>query len=325
MKGQPLRIARRLIVVAHSVIAPAVAVLIAFGGQSAAQSGDISFEPATNFRDCAVCPEMVVVPAGSYVMGSPRAETSRSEDEGPRHDVEISYAFAVSKYEITIDQFSQFVKSNPDWAPGACRAWEGGEWASKWIERADRDWRNPGYGVTSDHPVVCIDWSDATSYADWLSEMAGVSYRLLSEAEWEYAARGGTESQFYFGNRFQDICRFGNVADRSMQARWAATGCDDGFGETTSAAGSFLPNNFGLFDMHGNVWEWVADCWTASYAGAPTDGSARTNGNCDRRVSRGGAWDTVRSSARSANRRWNETTYKISNTGFRIARNASAP
>ncbi len=318
----PKKRSARHIRMARSVFA-FVAAFAASAGlteEDAARSADSAFEPGIQFRDCDDCPEMIVLPAGSFTMGSPKAEASRDEDEGPRHAVEISYSFAVSKYEITINQFQHFVKSNPNVASGPCRAWEGGEWASKWVEREDRSWKDPGYDTSDAHPVVCVGWPDAHAYVDWLRQLTGEPYRLLSEAEWEYAARGGAATQFHFGNRYQDICRFGNVADRSMRARWAATGCDDGYGETTSPVGSYLPNGFGLFDIHGNVWEWVEDCWNDSFAGAPADGRAWRSGDCERRVSRGGAWDTVRSSARSSNRRWNTVGYKISNTGIRVAR-----
>lgn len=276
--------------------------------------------PGTVFQDCSECPEMVVIPAGRFAMGSSKKEAGRNDDEGPVHDVEIPYVLAVSKYEVTIDQFRPFADSSPDWKPGWCRVWQRNEWASRWTETEGRNWSDPGYPVSGSNPVTCVSWVDAQAYVRWLRERTGRAYRLLSEAEWEYAARGGTTTRFHFGDLYKRICKHANIADRRLNAQWAGRGCDDGFGKGTAPVGSLAPNAFGLHDVHGNVWEWIEDCWNESYVDSPVDGTAWTDGDCARRVSRGGAWDTIMTAARSANRRWSSRDYRISNTGFRIAR-----
>ena len=237
------------------------------------------------FRECPSCPEMVVVPAGSFMMGSPSHEEGRYGNEGPAHRVTISEPFAAGVYEVTFAEWDACASG------GGC----GGH-------RPDDE----GWG-RGNRPVINVSWKDAQAYADWLSRKTGAEYRLLSEAEWEYAARAGTTTRFHWGD---DVGR--NRANCYCGDSW----------DTTAPVGSFAANGWGLHDMHGNVWEWVEDCWNESYAGAPSDGNAWESGNCDRRVLRGGSWysDDVERFLRSANRSRSETGFRRKYDGFRVAR-----
>lgn len=235
----------------------------------------------TVFKDCTQCPEMVVIPAGSFTMGSPKSEAGRHEDEGPQHVVTLPKALAVGKFEVTVDEWS------------ACVA-----------DRSCASVKNAASGQGR-HPVVHISYQQALMYTAWLSTKTGQNYRLLSESEWEYAARAGSDKPHPWGATApaEPICTFANGHDqRSHQAHhypWDAMACDDGYAEA-APVGSFKPNAFGLHDMLGNVWEWVADCYTKSYDDAPLDGSARTRHGCSQRVFRGGGWDFGSASLRSA-------------------------
>ena len=209
------------------------------------------------FRDCAECPEMVVIPAGSYQMGSLLDDSWRYDDEGPVHRVTISAPFAVGKYEVTFSEWD------------ACRG-DGG---------CSRNPDDEGWG-RGDRPVVDVSWEDAQEYVRWLSAETGGEYRLLSESEWEYVARGGSSTSRYWGGSERGQCLHANGADRSAErsySDWTVASCDDGY-VRTSPVGSFRANGFGLHDVSGNVLEWVEDCWHDSYVGAPSDGGAWTSG-----------------------------------------------
>ena len=266
-------------------------------------------------------PEMVVIPSGSFRMGSPSSEAGRDDDEGPQRTVRIGYEFAVGKYEVTRAQFERFVTETGYDAGDRCRTYEDGSW--DW--RDGLNWRQPGFAQTGNQPVVCVDWNAATAFADWLSRKTGEDYRLLSEAELEYAARAGTKGRYSNDGREAELCAIANAADRSTGFRWRNTACSDGIGEQTAPVGSFLANGFGLQDMHGNVWEWVQDCYADSYEGAPTDGSVRRVSECSRRVLRGGSWGDDPQSLRSANRGSSHPTDRLSVIGFRVARTLSPP
>jgi formylglycine-generating enzyme required for sulfatase activity len=233
---------------------------------------------------------MVAVPAGEFLMGSPHDEKDRRNDEGPMRKVVFANPLAISEFEVTFD----------DW--DACAAY--GDCPNV----DDSGW---GRGR---QPVINVSWDDAQGYVAWLSRMTGKTYRLLSEAEWEYAARGGTQTAYFWGD---EIGR--NNAD--------CDGCDSRWGgRQTAPVGSFAPNAFGLYDMHGNVLEWVEDCvhgnyWDGSYSGAPEDGSAWTaGGDCDRRIVRGGSWDGIPQQLRSAFRGRSTAGLRNSSVGFRVAR-----
>ena len=246
------------------------------------------------FSDCSVCPEMVVVPAGSFLMGSPISEKKRDDDEGPVHRVTIPQPFAVGRYEVTFDQWDACVSE------GEC-------------SHVPRD---AGWG-RGNRPVINVSWHDAGEYVDWLSDKTGKRYRLLSEAEWEYAARAGTRGPFHFGETIStDQANYDGT--RGLDGSYVEGGLNRA---RTVSVGSFPGNEFGLHDVHGNVWEWVEDCLHANYEGAPTDGSAWTSGgDCDYRVVRGGSWGIESRFLRSANRGGVVTGSRYVDVGFRVAR-----
>ena len=285
------------------------------------------------FRDCAACPEMVVVSAGSFMMGSPEGQDGRDSDEGPLHRVQISKPFAVGKNEVTLEEFARFVEETGRSMGNSCTA------------SGDEDWKRPGFSQSYSHPVVCVNWEDAQSYAEWLSDETGTRYRLLNEAEWEYAARGGTTTSRYWGDNPSSACGNANGYDRTAEQgedewlRGESHACSDGHAHT-SPVGTFEANGFGLHDMLGNVHEWVEDCWHDSYTGAPADESAWIGyeldfcyfgasadesawtacGYCSNRVLRGGSWGNGPSALRSANRSGRATGFRSYFNGFRVAR-----
>ncbi|MCY4477497.1 MAG: formylglycine-generating enzyme family protein [Gammaproteobacteria bacterium] len=262
------------------------------GGYAAAVSGR-----GRTFRECEDCPEMVVIPAGRFRMGCLQhfwreglrvihyRYGGRCETKLPVHEITIPRPFGLSKYEVTFAQWDACVAS------GGCGGY-----------RPD----DAGWG-RGDRPVVNVSWKDAQSYVKWLSELTGEAYRLPSESEWEYAARAGSVTDYAWGNYIGK-----NRANcNGCGSRWDS--------EMTAPVGSFAPNAFGLYDMHGNVWEWVEDCWNESYRGAPLDGGAWLSGNCDGRVLRGGSWYMQPGHLSSANRNWSITANRADD-GFRVAR-----
>ena len=291
--------------------------------------------PGTGFKDCDVCPEMVVVPAGSFTMGSPEEERrwavsmgSKEEwivSETPPHRVTIPRSFAAGKHEVTRGEYAAFVReTNRGWGDG-CFIWAGTEWKKE----ASGNWRDPGFGQDDRHPVACVSWDDAKAYVEWLGRKAGKAYRLLSEAEWEYAARAGTTAARYWGDDRgnAESCGYANGTDQTRAAEHNLTRvktnifmCEDGHVHT-APVGSFKANAFGLHDMLGNVWEWVEDCWHESYGDAPKDGSAWTaGGSCGQRVLRGGSWVNNPWVLRAANRDWVTSGNRDADAGFRVAR-----
>ncbi len=277
------------------------------------------------FRDCPECPDMVVVPAGEFMMGSPESEKERWEDwedwEGPVHRVSVRQPFAIGKYEVTRGQYSEFARTLGPRGLMVSGCWvnTGNEWE---FERMS-DWRSPGYSQTDEDPVVCISHEDAKDYTAWLSRETGHSYRLPSEAEWEYAARANTRSARYWGASADRACRYENVHDRTSlrvnKFQWTSHDCEDGYAQT-SPVGKFGANAFGLYDMLGNVREWTEDCWNESYAGAPPNTNVRATGECSRFVVRGGSWNYNPRVARSAFRDWSGSDYRTDHNGFRVAR-----
>ena len=238
------------------------------------------------FRDCPDCPEMVVVRDGSYMMGSPPDEPGRWDDEGPRHRVTIGRPFAVGRYEVTFAEWDACHRA------GGCSHAPG-----------DKGW---GRG---NRPVIHVSWKDAKEYVDWLSERTGEMYRLLSESEWEYAARAGIDSAYYWGAEAGEA----RANCGRCGGRWG--------GAQTAPAGSFPPNGFGLFDMSGNVWEWVEDCGHPDYTGAPSNGSAWLKpGDCRLRMLRGGSWDDAVARVRSAIRYWEFVDTRRDVIGIRVGR-----
>jgi len=271
-----------------------------------------------SFRDCANCPLMVTIPAGDFGMGSPDSESGRSHDEGPLHRVNI-VAFALGKTEITRGQFAAFANATKYRTGDTCWTLEKGS-----IAERKGDWRTLRYGQEENHPIGCINWDDAQAYAKWLSRKTGKNYRLPTEAEWEYAARGNTSSARYWGDNPDDACGYANVADQTVRAQihgassWSTFNCTDGFAYT-ARAGSFKANAFGLFDMLGNAWEWTEDSYHDSYKDAPTDGSAWP-GDGAKRVLRGGSWNSGPRDVRAATRNSYKPELRFSFFGFRLAR-----
>ncbi|MCG8508345.1 MAG: formylglycine-generating enzyme family protein [Rhodospirillales bacterium] len=221
-------------------------------------------QPGESFWDCPDCPEMTVVPAGSFIMGA----DSRFKAEAPPREVTIAKPFAIGRFEVTFDQWKVCADA------GVCKK-----------DPSDHNW---GRGI---RPVININFADAVAYTEWLSKRTGKKYRLPTEAEWEYAARAGTSSSYSWGD------------DTGKGKEWAnCRDCGPEVSHETYPVGSFEPNSWGLYDVHGNVWEWVQDCWNKNHEGAPTDGSARTDGNCMFRVNRSGSWYYFHTNLRSAYR-----------------------
>ncbi len=291
------------------------------GARPLSTEAERALAPKAIFKECDTCPEMVVVPAGNFMMGSRASETGRSDNEGPQHPVKIANAFAVGKFHVTVDQFAAFVAETGYDAEGKCFVFEAG----KMEEKQGRSWRSPGFAQTGAHPAVCLSWNDAKAYVAWLSRKTGKSYRLLTEAEWEYAARGGGTTRYFFGDDEKALCRYANGADQTAKSTvpgaqsWTIVPCSDGY-PYTAPVGSFLPNAFALHDMHGNAWQWVEDCWHDNYTGAPANGSARLSDACKVHVVRGGAWWAGPSGLRSATRGHNPADNRHNYVGFRLGR-----
>ena len=295
--------------------------------QPAAQSGtDASRTPQPAvaigkvFKDnCPNCPDLVAIPAGKFRMGSdPDADMDRKE-ERPTHDVTIGKPFALMTKEVTRDQFAAFAKATNREIDTGCQANDGAN--GKWLD--DATFLEPGIKQAGNHPVVCVSQTDADDYAEWLSQATGKNYRLPSEAEWEYAARAGKKTAWPWGNDVgKSGCKFVNAMDVSGRKDNAINDpmeCDDGFVKT-APVGSFPANAWGLYDMLGNVWEIVSDCWHPNYDGAPKDGSDWESDSCNDGVLRGGAWLENPWDTRFAARWRNEGKGKDNATGFRLAR-----
>lgn len=258
--------------------------------------------PGSTFRDCPDCPAMVVIPAGSYDMGSADGEGEADSNEVPEHPVRIEKAFAVGRHEVTRGQFERFVEATGHKAGDDCEVHAPDGW--KKVQGAS--WRNPGFDQTREHPVVCVSWLDAQAYVGWLGRQTGKAYRLLSEAEWEYVAGTGSVTHDTANYGADECC--GPKAEG--KDRW----------KYTAPVGRFDANTFGLYDVRGNVWEWLQDCYHEDYRGAPTDGTARTSGcsHADRRALRGGSWGDPASSLRRAYRLRGSLDGRYFTLGFRI-------
>jgi formylglycine-generating enzyme required for sulfatase activity len=265
---------------------------------------------------------MVTIPAGSFKMGSPADEPERLDDEGPQHRVKVA-AFELGKTEVTVAQYRAFTeatnyRTEAEISAGSnkgCLAWLAGEKGVSYP--ADLNWRNPGIVQGKDDPVVCLSWNDAQAYVRWLSRDTGERWRLPTEAEWEYAARAGTTTPFSTG-----ACITTRQANYNGNFDYKDCGAKTGvYVSKTQPVGSYPANPWGLHDLPGNVWEWVEDCYHDSYQGAPTDGSAWTQGACPARVVRGGSWYGSPRVLRSAFRGRSVPGSRVSNdVGFRVAR-----
>jgi formylglycine-generating enzyme required for sulfatase activity len=271
------------------------------------------------FSDCAGCPDMLIVPPGSFLMGSPDDEPDKWEGgrEDPRHPVTMARSFAIGKFEVTRAQFARYQAETGRVIEG-CAHWN----EQRWVHDPARNWQAPGFAQADDHPVVCVSWDEASAYAAWLAAKTGKPYRLPTEAEWEYAARAGAGTARYWGQNINDGCAFANISDATLKRTQGVEGfveCDDGH-IFTAPVGSYRPNAFGLFDVLGNAWEWTADCWNLGYAGAPRDGSAWLTGDCSMRVPRGASWNSHKNNVRLANRGNYGAGSGFYHIGFRVAR-----
>ncbi|NUG51866.1 formylglycine-generating enzyme family protein [Acinetobacter lactucae] len=293
----------------------------------------------SKFKDCSdsFCPEMTVIPAGSFLMGGNINEQEQQNVpaqsrpyELPQHLVQVEKPFAMSTYETTIAEFQAFQKET-GWEVEGCRNWETRNGVFNMWYRDDLNPNNSGMNQTSQDPVVCVRREDGREFAKWLSKKTGQTYRLPTEVEWEYAARAGTTTAYYWGDdlNLDQACKYANVLDPSTAAAlpqtsgWSLFKCTDGYA-FTSPVGKFLPNNFGLYDMSANAREWVDDCWHSNYENAPSVNrrwGEENNGQCNFPVLRGGAWIYNTYNVRTAYRNAYVTSQARSIMwGFRLVR-----
>jgi len=275
-------------------------------------------------QSCQTCPELVVIPAGDFIMGARdvewrwwgRPDMRRYFDSQiPRHKVSVR-AFAIGRYEVTVAQWSEFARETNRLGGGNCFFWTG----KTAISKKNTSWRNPGYEQDDRHPVTCVNWDDANDYTQWLSQKTGVRYRLPSEAEWEYAARAGHDSMHTWGEDWEnkEACRYANISDKGSGG--SVFDCNDGYART-APVGSFPANAWGVFDMEGYIGEWVHDCYHPGYHGAPADGRVWSGPkNCGSKVRRANSWVSGPWDSRLADRLGNPRGIRLSYIGFRVAR-----
>jgi formylglycine-generating enzyme required for sulfatase activity len=266
------------------------------------------------FKDHEAGPEMVVLPAGTFMMGSPETEPERESwqkgSESPQHLVTIAQPFAAGRHLVTRAQFAAFVKA------ADYKADDAHDWTSiNWENEHRAPWLDPGFAQGDNHPVVCVSWLDAKAYAAWCAKVSGRLYRLLSEAEWEYAARAGTTTPFWWGASITT-----SEANYNGNYVYKGGGSKGVYRRGTVPVSSFAANPWGLYNVHGNVWEWCEDAWHDNYNGAPPDGSAWLQaGDASRRVLRGGSWSYNPGGLRSAGRAGDSSEVRSDGRGFRIA------
>lgn len=312
--------------------------LAAFAAPAAADTVVQQIAPATNtvsvmktgqvFRECTHCPEMVILPAGSFTMGSPEDEKGRFANEGPQHRITIAYRIAFATRLVTVGEYRQFAKATGRPAGSSCRIYDPSFVDADLVRVRGYNWRKPNFRQADDHPVVCISYDDATAYARWLNHGldphgdGSGAYRLPTEAEWEYAARAGTDTAYYWGEAIERSRA--NYGPDALPFAPVASGADKW--KYTSPVGAFPANPFGLYDMAGNVWQFTQDCWHETYDGAPTDGSARISDTCGERAVRGGSWFKPPMGERSAKRGQGKIADLKGNheIGFRLVREIPA-
>ena len=291
---------------------------LAGSASAAATDASVGKKAGDTFQDCADCQKMVVIPAGRFQMGSTPEERARegvpavfADHEGPVRDITIALPFAMATTETTRGAFARFVKATNRPIPTECADYNATD--DSWAGTKGKvvNWQNPGFVQTDEHPVVCASWQDASDYAAWLSKVTGHTYRLASEAEWEYAARAGTATARYWGDSIAPIC---NKANIMTSGTYNAINHSDGWtgellcadtGSWTKPVASYDANPWGLYDMLGNGWEWVADCAAPDHSKLPADGSAQTaanGGDCAHRLTKGGAFHSRTFLARPATR-----------------------
>jgi len=270
-------------------------------------------------KDCDVCPEMVELPAGEFLRGSPETENGRKETEGPPLRITVPKRFAIGRFEVTVDQFAAHLAEIGEADKGGCKTIAKVDGSTAVWGPPDASFRQPGFETTGSHPAVCVNWHDARAYAAWLSRRTGKPYRLPTESEWEYATRAGTTTSYSFGIDDTQLCDYARFADLSSSFGWRGS-CRSGVaGNGPIPVGKLKPNSWGLFDVHGNVWEWVQDCWTPEWQSIPLDSSAYIRpGSCEVGVMRGGSFAAGAPRIRSASRWPTRTNARFYHTGFRV-------
>ena len=267
--------------------------------------------PESTMRDCPHCPALIPVQPGQFLMGS--AESDGRDSELPAHTVRVAYSFLIGKYAVTVREFRAFVQAT-GYNPTGCNRWTGTMsilFAGKTTLEPHWSWQAPGYAQEDSSPVACVSFVDASRYAEWLTKTTGRSYRLPSEAEWEFAARAGTTTSRPWGDEIQS--NRANCHD-----------CGSAWDNKSAApVGSFPPNALGLHDMLGNVWQWTGDCWHADYHDAPAGGGARESGDCALRTVRGGSWYDFARFVRTAIRDYAGINTRLNTHGFRVVASPS--
>lgn len=285
------------------------------------------------FQDCPTCPEMVVIPAGRLSMGSPVGAPEldtrgRGKAEAGIVEIAIERPFGLGKFEVTRGQYAAFVAAQK-YEPEIpfCRVWD--KAGQRFADVRNNSWRDVGLETPADdsQPVACVSWDDAIAFTAWLSTSTGKRYRLPSEAEWEYAARAGSKHRRFWGDDPSEGCAYANTYDltarKTYPLAWTHAGCVDGFADL-APVGSLIPNAWGLHDMIGNVWEWAADCFTASRIGRPKDQRPWVWKGCPERIIRGGSWMAPPNRSRVAYSLGDPASDRYAFLGFRVARDLEA-
>jgi formylglycine-generating enzyme required for sulfatase activity len=289
--------------------------------------------------------KLTLIPSGEFMMGSGESAKETAafykmnyamslitaehfKDEHPQHRVRVTRSFYLGTYHVTRGQFRQFAKDSQYKTdaekPGDVGAWGWDRNEKTFGFRTDYSWRNAGFEQTDEHPVVNVSWNDAVAFCKWLSKKEGKSYRLPTEAEWEYACRAGTTTRYYSGDDPETLTKVANVADATGRPVWPpdlipCVKSSDGY-MFTAPVGQFKPNGFGLCDMHGNAWQWCADWYGKDYYKKSRDDDPTGPKSGIERVRRGGSWGLGPDSARSAQRYYGPPDYRSHELGFRVAR-----
>jgi formylglycine-generating enzyme required for sulfatase activity len=295
-----------------AAVAPAPATAPAEPAPAAKTPDPAPAAATTTGKGCTNCPEMVAIKGGSFMMGSPDDEVDRTDYEGPQKKINIK-PFSIGKYPVTVGQFGEFIRATQYQPTDACDT-------ERTNKMRSASWSDPEVlDQRESEPVICVSWTDANAYAEWLAKTSGKPYRLPSEAEWEYAARAG-ETGAHTWSDPSGACAYANIADKAAKrqhSNWLVIDCDDGFAGT-SPVGSLKPNAFGVYDMLGNVKQWLAGCAGNTTADIPADGSP-IGGSCSYHPVHGGAWDAPPQRVRFAYWEKAKADYASANYGFRVA------
>jgi formylglycine-generating enzyme required for sulfatase activity len=285
-----------------------------------AEKAAAALQSRRDFKDCEDCPEMVALPAGQFMMGSPADERNRQRVEGPPRRVVIARRIAIGRFEVTVDQFSAFLAETGMTPSNTCKVIVEFDGDSAVFGQPEASFRHPGFDTTGSYPVVCVSWHEARAYVAWLRRRTGKPYRLPTEAEWEYAARADTRTSYSFGNDETALCAHARFADLGSRFGWRGSCRSDTAKYGPIPVGKLKPNPWGIFDMHGNAWEWVEDCWTPNPLEIPIDGSPFLRpGKCEMGVIRGGSFASGSRRVRSATRMPMAVASHYQNNGFRVA------